>query len=60
MNSADDKLMDIRIDFVQNSAGGNSTYIRGIPTSGSGTPEIRLGSSSMAIQCLLVKQGLVN
>ena len=34
--------MDIRIDFVQNSAGGNSTYIRGIPASGSGTPEIRL------------------
>ena len=37
--------MDIRIDFVQNSAGGNSTYIRVIPALaiGSGTPEIRLG-----------------
>ena len=36
MNSAGGKLMDIRIDFVQNSAGGNSTYIRGIPASGRG------------------------
>ena len=37
--------MDIRIDFMQNSAGGNSTYIRGIPVSGLGTPEIRLLSN---------------
>ena len=44
MNSAGGKLNNIRIDFVQNSAGNNSTYIRGIPASasGSGTPEIRL------------------
>ena len=31
MNSAGGTLMDVIIDFVQNSAGGNSTYIRGIP-----------------------------
>ena len=38
----------IRIDFVQNSAGGNSNYMRGIPASasGSGTPEIWLSCSS--------------
>ena len=33
--------MDIRIDFIQNSTGGNSTYIRGILASAS-APEIRL------------------
>ena len=49
--------MDIRIDFAQDSAGGNSTYIRGIPVSESGTPEIRLASPLTEEGIYIIRKG---